>query len=286
MRVCSMVVLMIMVVGSVGAFAADPTTVEELKAHFKSVAAETDSFTADFKMVMDLAATGQPVPPGMDGMDMGGKLSVKGESMRMDIAMEMPKGDQTMQMKMQMLMKDGFMHMVMDMNGMINAMKMDMTVMGEMADTLGIPSSALNSGDMGVGMMGNPSKMLEELEKTSTLTFEGKETLDGEEVFVLTSTMKDEVIENFKKIPMLQEQAKTFAKGGKIYLGANDGIMRKMEMSEFMTMTLENIDLDATISDSDFELNIPEGIQVIDMTDRMKEMFANMAASGKIEEKN
>ena len=96
---------------------------------------------------------------------------------------------------------------------------------------------------------------------------------------MLASTI-DEVIENLKKIPMLQQQAETFAKGGKIYLGANDGIMRKMQMSDFMTMTLDNIDLDAEISDADLELEIPEGIQVMDMTDMMKDAFADMIASG------
>ena len=73
-------------------------------------------------------------------------------------------------------------------------------------------------------------------------------------------------------------------KGATIFLGADDGIMRKMEMGEFMTMTLGNIDLDAEISDADLELVIPDGVQVIDMTEMMKATFGNMVASGELDE--
>jgi outer membrane lipoprotein-sorting protein len=284
MRVCSIAVLMSVVMAGACSFAAEPTTVEELKAYFTSVAGEVDTFTADYKMSMDMAAAGQPAPPGMAAVEMGGKLLVNGESMRMDMGMEMPMGDQTMVMKIQMLMKDGFMNMLMDMNGMVQAMKMDMTVLAELAESLGVPASTLNSSDMGMGMMGNPAKMLEEFEKTSTLTLKGKDTVDGEEVYVLTSTLKDEIMENFEKLPALQQQAGMLEAGATIYLGASDGIMRKMEMGDFMTMTLENIDLEAEISDADLEVIVPDGIQVIDMTEMMKAMFGNMAASGDLEE--
>jgi len=284
MRVCSIAVLMIVGMAGACAFAADTTTVEELKAHFKAVAGEVDTFTGDYKISMDMAAAGQPAPPGMGTMDIGGTLLVRAESMRMDISMEVPMGDQVMVMKMKILKMDGMMNMMMDMNGMIQAMKMDLTVLSELAESLGVPESALNSNDMGMSMMGNPAKMLEKLEETATLTVDGKETLDGEEVYVLSAKPKEEMLESLQKLPVLQQQAGMFTQGMKVYLGAKDGIMRKMEMGNFMTMTLGNIDLEAEISDADLELVIPDGIQVIDMTEMLKGMFGNMVASGELDE--
>lgn len=280
MRIGTRILTMVMVLGAVLANAAEPTTIDELKAHFKASGNASDTFTADYKTTMNMAAMGQPQAAAMGEMSMGGAMKVKGETTLMNMKMSMGMEGQTMEMNMDMLQKDNIMTMLIDMGGMTQAMKMDMNVMKELADTMGVPESALNSGNMGMGMMGNPSKMLEQYEQMYSLKLVGKESLNGEDVYLLTAKMLEETLDIFQNSPMLKIQTEMYMNEVKLYLGANDGIMRKMEMGDAMSMTLENIDLGAKISDADLELNIPEGIQVIDMTEMMKGMFGNMAASG------
>lgn len=280
MRTFSRFIFVMALVAGVGGYAAEPTTIEELKAHFTSVSDGKDTFTAEYSMEMDMAAAG-PAAAGMGDMGMGGDLIVRGDAMRMTMSMSMGEGDQAMKMDMDMVMgEDKVMHMVMQMPGMTQAMKMDMSVMEELADTMGIPASALNSGNMGGGMMTNPTKILESMGEMYDLTLGGKETLDGVEVYVVEASIKAETLENLKKNPMLQGQTEMFDMGQKVYLGAEDGVMRKTVTGDFMSMTLSNIDFDATIEDSDFVVELPEGVQEIDMTEMMKGMFANMAVGG------
>ncbi|MFP6581247.1 MAG: hypothetical protein VCD00_01685 [Candidatus Hydrogenedentota bacterium] len=280
MRIGLRIVSMIAVLGCTLAYTAEPTTVEELKEHFKTFGPAPDTFTADYSMSMNMAATGQPQAAAMGEMSMGGTMKVKGETTLMKMKMSMGIEGQGMEMKMDMHQKDNVMTMLIDMGGMTQAMKMDLSVMKELADAMGVPESALNSSNMGMGMMGNPAKMLEQYEQMYSIKLVGKESLNGEDVYVLSATMLDETLENLQKSPMLQGQTDMYENEVKLYLGAKDGVMRKMEMGDVMSMTLENIDLGATISDADLELNIPEGIQVIDMTEMMKGMFGNMAVSG------
>ncbi len=274
MRNLSKTILVTLLMFGVTAFAAEPKNIEELKAHFATFEAR-DSFTADYSMTMDMAASGQPQAAGMGEMAMSGKLTTKGEQMRMSMEMNMGEALGGMEMNMDQVMgEDMVMHMLIDMQGMVQAMKMDMNVMAEMAEELGVPASAFSSGNMGIGMMGNPSKILETYEEMYDLEIEGKETLNDEEVYVVSAALKADVLENFEANPLLAGQIAMFKDGQKIYLGVNDGVMRKMDTGSMMSMTLRNVDFDAKIDSSVFTLEIPEGTMEMDLTEMMSGAFA------------
>lgn len=271
--ITNFVLTLTLALSCVVAHAADPTNIAELKEHFSAYNNADIQFSADYTMAMDMAEAGQPQAAGMGTMTMGGDMKVKGDVARMTMSMSMPAGDQTMEMKVDMHMDGTMMTMMMDMGGNSQAMKMDLEVMAELADDLGVPESALNSGNMGMGAMANPAKMLEQYEEMYNLALDGKETLNGEEVYVITAQIKEDVLENFAQNPMLQMQVDMFKNASKLYLGANDGIMRKMTMGDFMSMTLSNLDFETPVTDADLALPIPEGMQVMDMTQMMKGMF-------------
>jgi outer membrane lipoprotein-sorting protein len=274
MRIKSTLVFLMVVAIGFTSNAAEPKNIEELKALFASFEKNTGTFTADYAMTMDMAASGQPGAAGMGEMKTSGDLKVKGDKMHMDMTMKMAMGAESMDINMQMVMGDDqVMTMLVNMQGMVQAIKMDMKVMAEIAEEIGVPASALNSGNMGMGMMANPAKMLDTYEEMYELKLEGKTKLDGEDVYEITAVMNEDILENFSSNPLLAGQAGMFKDGQKLYLGANDGIMRKMDMGGIMSMTMSNVDFSTEITDADFELDIPEGTQVMDMTEMMKGMF-------------
>lgn len=59
MRNLSKSIFVTLLMFGVTAFAAEPKNIEELKAHFATFEAR-DSFTADYSMTMDMAASWQP----------------------------------------------------------------------------------------------------------------------------------------------------------------------------------------------------------------------------------
>ena len=260
---------------SVVSHAAEPKTIDELKAHFENVSSGFKSMTADYTMNMDLAAA-SPQAAGMGDMTMDGTFNMLGKSMRMDMAINMAMGEQTMVINMDMVMNpSGMMYALMDKNGMIQAMKMDMNVVKEFAKEMGVPESVLNSSNMGLGMMQDPSKMLESYEDTYDLEIAGIDTLGDTQVYVLKATIKPEVLENIKNNSMLSQQAGMMESTQTLYIGAADGIMRKVIMGDFMTMSFFNINLNTKLSQEDMKLNIPEGVQVMDMTELIKANFSN-----------
>ena len=202
-------------------------------------------------------------------------MKVLGDVMKMTMNMAMPMGDQTMDVKMHMRMDEKEMLMLMDMGQMVQAMKMDLSVMAGLADKLGVPESALNSGNMGLGLMSDPANMLEQYEDMYTLTLDGKETLDGEDVFVVTAQIREDILENFKRNQILAGQADMFKDGQKLYLGADDGIMRKMQMADTLSMTISNIEVNPEMAEADVAIEIPANVQVMDMTQMMQTMYGN-----------
>lgn len=284
MRTFSKCLFITLLMIGVGALAAEPSTIAELKKHFESVASERESLICDYSMTMDMAsaAGAQAGALGMGETEMKGTMTVKGEQMRMDMDMDMSMtiGDQSMDMDISMVMvmgDDKVMNMLTNMNiqgiPQVQAMKMDMKIMESLAEEMGVPASSLNSGNMGMGGMTNPAKMLDVYGDMYDLTLKGKETLNGEEVYVIETVLNEETLENFKSSPMLAAQAEMLSKPSNLYLGAKDGVMRKMTAG-FMTMEWSNIKFDAEIPEDAFTLDIPEGVMVMDMTEMMKGAFA------------
>lgn len=276
MRTLSSCLLVTLLVVSLDSFAADPTTIAELKEHFKSLATDKDTFSADYNMTMDMAEIGQPGTAAMSEMNMKGKIQVRGDQMRWEMSMNMPMGDETMEVTMDMVMdSDNVMHMLMDTMGMVQVMKLDMSVMEDLAEELGIPASAMNSGNMSMGSFNNPAKMLDIYDEMYDLRLKGKDTVDGEDVYVVIAVINEETLKNFESNPLLAAQADMLKRPSMLYIGAKDGVMRKSITGGYMTMTLSNIDFGSEITDDTFELDIPEGAVVMDLTEMMQGMFGN-----------
>ena len=262
---------------SVVSHAADPTTVEELKAHYAKVAPKITSMTADYSMEMNLAEV-SPEAAGMGAMKAGGTFDMLNDAMFMDMSMTMDMGGQSMVINMDMLMDDaGIMHMLMDMNGIKQAMRMDTKVVKDMAAELGVPESSLKLDNMGMGSMLNPSTMLETYTETHSLELVGKDKINGEEVYVLNASINEETLNTIKGSPLLEGQAPIMDMKHVVYLGAKDGIMRRLEMGNFMTMTFSNLNLDAGLTKDDMSLNIPADVKVMDLTDIFKTQFGSLS---------
>ena len=65
MQACSKAILLMLCTFTSAAFAADPTNIEELKAHFESLEIDRTSFTTDYAMTMAGQTTiiGSRMPP-------------------------------------------------------------------------------------------------------------------------------------------------------------------------------------------------------------------------------
>jgi hypothetical protein len=114
---------------------------------------------------------------------------------------------------------------------------------------------------------------MESLGAMYDLRLTGKETLNGEDVYVIESSMNPDTRRNYEKNPEMQWM---FDVEQKIYLGADDGVMRKMVSEGVTTMSLRNIDFDAKITKKDLILAIPKGEEVMDLTEQMIEQFSSM----------
>jgi hypothetical protein len=62
-----------------------------------------------------------------------------------------------------------------------------------------------------------------------------------------------------------------------MYMGAKAGIMRQTSNGNIMTMTMTNLDFEADIKESDFELVLPEGVVEMDLTPMTSGMFGDIA---------
>jgi len=247
------------------AFAADPTNFEELKAHVGKTAGTHASYKMDMVMTMN-----------MQGMEMKytGKLTGKGEKMKMDMDMDM----MGQIMKMTMVMGgDNMMHMYMDGMGQKQAMKMNMDVIKEMAEEMGVPESALNQNSM--NSLGNPKEMLEQFESFYDVEFKGKQKLGDEDVYVVNAKIKSETVESMSGNPATAQALATMTENA-LYIGVEDGMIRKLVSGDpaepAMTQTYSNIEINPDVSDDIFELNLPEGIQVMDLTEMMKAQMGNL----------
>lgn len=250
-----------------GALAAEPTNFEELKAYVGKVAGTYDTY----KMDMTMTANTQ----GME-INFTGQVIGKGEEVKMDVDMDMM--GQIMKMTM-ITDADNMMHMLIDAAGQKQAMKMDMNVMKEIAEEMGVPESLLNQNAM--GNMGNPKMMLDQFGDFYDVTFKGKEKLGDEDVYVVSAVLNEKTIESMSKNPAMAEGV-AMAKGmaTTVYVSAKDGFVRKTVQGDpempTNTMTYSNIELNTEIPDDTFVLQVPDGMQVMDMTEMLKMQLGNL----------
>ena len=269
----TMGLLCLTLVMSITTYADEPKTVEELKAHYTKVAPKFESLSADYVMKMNMAE-GAPGAPGPMTFNLNGTFDMLNDAMLMDIKMSMDMNGQKMNIDMDLLVDDsGMMHMLMDMGGLKQAMKMDMNLLTELADDLGVPEAALKADKM--GMVLNPSTMLETYQDMYDLNLVGKEVLDGEEVYKIEATMNAETLKIIGENPLMAAQMAMLDKTQTVLLGAKDGIMRQLKQGNMLTMEFKNIQIDSGLTKDDMNLEIPADVQVMDLSEMMKAQFGN-----------
>jgi outer membrane lipoprotein-sorting protein len=145
-------------------------------------------------------------------------------------------------------------------------MKMDMSVMEEMTGR-----------KPGAGM--DAMSMLEELQKKYDLEYKGAEDLKGEKVHVLEGTAKD-APEEGAPAGMQQSTPHTIL----MYLSVEGGypvkvVHKEKDGTTSMNVEYTNVKYNTGIEDSAFDYTPPEGVQVMDVTEMVKQMMERMKES-------
>ena len=260
--------------------AAEPQTIHELKAYFATVATDKGAYTADYTITMNKEEANKSEAEPIDELARKGKVVVRGDALRMTMSVGALEDRPALNVAYTAVINvDNIMHMQVETpTAVVPPMKIDLDALGKMAEKLGlpfgVPAAALGSEEMSAGLMIHPTKLLVSLGKMYDLKMVGKESLRGEGVYVIESRMKAETLQKYKKKPNLQWM---FDVEQRIYMGSDDGVLRKMTSGGIRTMELTNIDFGANIEDKDFVLTIPEGAQEIDMTEELLGSFADFS---------
>ncbi len=144
----------------------------------------------------------------------------------------------------------------------LQVMKMDLTAAEEGAGGMPGAMGGLGQADF---LFANTFK---EESKAFDFTVEGKEQLEGEEVYVISGKAKDPLPD--PSLELLAGSTK------KVWIGVKDGITRKMDVSGAkgmggdISIVYADIELNPTIEESRFSYTPPPGVQVIDMAEMMR----------------
>ena len=103
----------------------------------------------------------------------------------------------------------------------------------------------------------------------------GKEDLNGEKVFKLEAIMNAETLKALEETPAMAAQMAMFNQVQTVYLGENDGIMRRLNQGNMLQMEFKNIQIDSGLTKDDLSLEIPADVQVMDLSEMMKAQFGN-----------
>lgn len=104
-----------------------------------------------------------------------------------------------------------------------------------------------------------------------TIKYAGEEELDEKKVSVLEGN------------PITQPGMEIPFQKFKVWIGAEDGVLRKMagfssDGKEVMSQELKNVELNPAFAEDTFHFTPPEGVQVLDMTESIKSMLESMKA--------
>jgi len=274
MKSCASVLITVLlgITAACQAQAAGPTTYEEMKDVLRSKGLSHTTLKADFTMDMNMQGA---------AMKATGDIQGKEGAMIMNMTMDMPGMPQGMAMKMTMDL-DGVMWIESSTGGMNQVIKMDMTKMKAMMEKAGMDLPFDSSMADFLGQMTDPVAFLENSEPYLNFTFEGMDTVNGDAVYVLNADVKAAGFQGFDPTGMLGRMGGGKIDSYKMYLGVDDGFMRKMELGvEGMTMvqTYSNIRLNEEMSDDLFVYTPPAGAQVMDMLELLESQM-NAADGG------
>jgi outer membrane lipoprotein-sorting protein len=240
------------VVAALSCRAAAPKTVDEVVRFCTQKVAGYNTWSGDYQQSMDMMGS---------KMNMTGAISFKQPAqMRMAVNMLM------MGMTNKMLMVQGadkIMWQEMNMMGQKQVMKMDLTK---------IPTNSPLAAAMD-SQLSNPQEQWKKQLEMYGYTLVGSDTVRGEPVFVLDGILKKDAQLPTQQAAMLKQLGKS-----RMYLGQNDGFLRKTEQYDkenktiVMTMEFTNIKLNPALSDELFKYQPPEGAKIMDMTEMMQQM--------------
>jgi len=256
-RVLRVAILLSLISAAIPAADAQDATaiVEELK----SKIGEFNSFSADMTMLMT-----------MSGMTINttGDVIVLDERMAMNMNMNMSGMDMATR---SVTDESGVMWTETNVGGMKQIMKMDMKKIAEMgSDLSGIASPSAGPG-------GNPLEAIEQMLETFDMTFDGKDTIDGVEVYRLSAEIEDEQNGGMDPTGQMAQMGITM-EGVTMAFGVEDGFPREYSMlgsdgKPVMAMTYSNLVINPDIDPKIFEYTPPEGTQVMDMTAMMEQQI-------------
>ena len=252
--------------------AAEPKTIEDLRNHFSQFNDLRNSFKADFTITVNPAQDGKPRA---DELAMDGYLVVQGIRFRTTMLMDLGAGSAGLTMET-FHDRTNKMYTLMKTPGYSQLLQMDIDTVAKLSDGLGVPSSALNNGNMDKGMLQNPARILDVYTDHYDLTLAGKQQLGGEDVYRVTAQLKDEALANLKAHTIFDKQIEVLSAPVDLYIGADDGVLRKATMGTLMAWELKNINFKTSIDESDFKLELPEGLEMMDMTDALVGTFSKL----------
>ena len=216
---------------SSGAFAGD--TLESVEKDIIAKWTKLKSLTAKTTMAMSMQGMSMKSQGTVEFLKKGDK-----ELFRMDMTMSQSMGGQTQETSMSTIADGEYVYNVTDMMGQKRAMK-------QKPDSL-------------PGTVGG-QQMFEGLRKNNDLKLLPDETVDGQSVFVIEGTPKTAGRTPYAKSTM--------------YFTKDAGIMIKMvgvdaSGGQVMTMSISDIKRDPKIDPDRFVFKAPEGVQVMDLTER------------------
>lgn len=216
-------------------------SLEEVTKKIDNKLEEVKSIKSDVKMTMKMNQGGQNMSMTMDGKMSGAHRDEKYYSrMQATMNMEMNMGGQAQKM-------DGKMLQVTD--GEYTWIEQEMSMM----PTKQVMKRKIDD----VPSIGGA--YIEKLKEDNELSLGEDATVDGKECWVIIAKPKNQD-------PMAPPVDKI-----KFYHRKDDGVMTKMEGMNpdgevFMTMNMTNIEINPSVSESDFKYEVPEGVNVMDMS--------------------
>lgn len=222
-----------------------------------------ESYRADMRVEMNSA--GMP-------LNMDGTIAVHQGAMRMESTMTMNGQPATTTVVMG---PDGMQWIETHLAAMdlTQVMKMDMSVLKESAGDL----PGMNMMGPGGGPNFRPTpEMYDTWQETMDLTYEGTETVGGQETYVLSGTYKDEYVEQLD--PKGSMRAMNTLPDRMIFYVAKETsfpVRVTMESAQGVNgmITLSNVDLNPEFDEGAFSYTPPAGVIPVDMTEMLRQQL-------------
>lgn len=169
--------------------------------------------------------------------------------------------------------RDGVLWQDMIVGGQRRVIKMDMNAVAEQLGPQAAPLARNPADQM------DPRAQLQELQRNFDLTVLPATELHGQVMQVLEGVWKESVLTNQQNIA-----ASKMFRRLRMYLGQEDGFVHKTEMyppegeQPGLAQEFQNLKFNEDFADALFTYTVPDGVQVMDMSEMMKNAHGGMGA--------